>query len=53
MLKLLKYLRFKDWITIIFILGFVVGQVMLDLELPDYMGGIVNLIQNQATINEI
>ena len=53
MLKLLKYLRVRDWITIIFILGFVVCQVMLDLELPDYMGNIVALIQNQGTLNEI
>lgn len=53
MLKLLKYLRVRDWITIIFILGFVVCQIMLDLELPDYMGNIVALIQNQGTLNEI
>lgn len=53
MIKLLKYLRAKDWIIILFILGFVVGQVMLDLELPDYMGGIVNLIQYGGTVNEI
>ena len=53
MLKLLKYLRVIDWITIVFILGFVVCQVMLDLELPDYMGNIVALIQNQGTLNEI
>ncbi len=53
MIKLLKYLRAKDWIIILFILGFVVGQVMLDLELPDYMGSIVNLIQYGGTLNEI
>lgn len=53
MIKLLKFLRAKDWIIILFILGFVVGQVMLDLELPDYMGGIVNLIQYGGTLNEI
>ena len=53
MLKLLKYLRAKDWIIIVFILGFVVCQVMLDLALPDYMGNIVALIQNQGNLNEI
>lgn len=53
MLKLLKYLRVRDWITIVFIVGFVICQALLDLELPDYMGNIVALIQNQGTINEI
>lgn len=53
MLKLLKYLRVRDWITIVFIVGFVICQALLDLELPDYMGNIVTLIQNQGTINEI
>lgn len=53
MLKLLKYLRVRDWITIVFIVSFVICQALLDLELPDYMGNIVALIQNQGTINEI
>ncbi len=53
MLTLLKYLRIRDWVVITFILGFVVLQVMLDLELPDYMGGIVTLIQEQSSVNEI
>lgn len=53
MIKLLKYFRAKDWILSVVILGFVVCQVLLDLALPDYMGKIVDLIEQQGTINEI
>lgn len=53
MIKLLKYLRVKDWILSVVILGFIVCQVLLDLALPDNMGKIVDLIEQQGTINEI
>lgn len=53
MIKLLKYFRAKDWILSVVILGFIVCQVLLDLALPDYMGKIVDLIEQQGTINEI
>lgn len=53
MIKLLKYFRAKDWILSVVILGFVVCQIILDLALPDYMGKIVDLIEQQGTINEI
>lgn len=53
MIKLLKYFRAKDWILSVVILGFVVCQILLDLALPDYMGKIVDLIEQQGTINEI
>ena len=53
MIKLLKYLRVKDWILSVVILGFIVCQVLLDLALPDYMGKIVDLIEQQGTIYEI
>ena len=53
MIKLLKYLRVKDWILSVVILGFIVCQVLLDLALPDYMGKIVDLIEQQGAINEI
>lgn len=53
MIKLLKYFRAKDWILSVVILGFIVCQVLLDLALPDYMGKIVDLIEQQGAINEI
>lgn len=53
MIKLLKYFRAKDWILSVVILSFIVCQVLLDLALPDYMGKIVDLIEQQGTINEI
>lgn len=45
MIKLLKYLKSKDWIFIFISLLFIVCQVWLDLKLPDYMSDITALIQ--------
>lgn len=53
MVRLLKNLRFKDWILVVLIVGFVVAQVMFDLALPDYMKKIVDLIQDQKTTSDI
>lgn len=53
MVRLLKNLRFKDWILVVLIVGFVVAQVMFDLALPDYMAEIVDLIKDQKTTSDI
>lgn len=45
MLKTLKYLKRKEWIMILFSILFIVTQVYLDLELPEYMSKITQLIQ--------
>lgn len=53
MVRLLKNLRIKDWILVSLIVVFVVAQVMFDLALPDYMGKIVEFIQDQKTTSDI
>ena len=45
MLKLLKYLQKKEVGMIILSIGFIVLQVWLDLEIPDYMSTISTLVQ--------
>lgn len=54
MLKLLKYLQKKEVGMIILSIGFIVLQVWLDLEIPDYMSTITTLVQTPgSTINDI
>jgi len=49
MVKILKYLKSKDWIFVFISLLFIVGQVWLDLKLPDYMSEITLLIQTEGS----
>lgn len=37
MLKILKHIKAKEWLWILLSLGLIVGQVFLELELPEYM----------------
>ena len=54
MLKLLKYLKFKDWLFIFVSLVLVVAQVYLDLKLPDYIKEITLLIgRPNSTVYDI
>lgn len=48
MIKLLKYFKFMDWLTSLFVVGMIVFQVYLEMELIDYMGEIVSLIQSHT-----
>lgn len=48
MLKLLKYFKFIDWILSILVVGVIVFQVYLEMELIEYMGNIISLIQQHA-----
>ena len=45
MLKLLKYLKKKDWLQVFCGLIFICAQVWLDLKLPDYMSEITTLVR--------
>ncbi len=49
MLKILKYMRKKEWLLILCSLVFIVGQVYLDLKLPDYMAKITMLIKTPGS----
>ena len=49
MLKIFKYLKPKEWTLIIASIVFIVGQVWLDLKLPDYMSKITTLVQTEGS----
>lgn len=49
MLKLLKKLGKKEIILIFVCILFIVGQVWLDLKLPDYMSEITKLVQTEGS----
>ena len=54
MLKILKNLTKRDWLTVVLIVALIAFQVWLDLKLPDYMSEITKLIQTDgSTMNEI
>lgn len=49
MIKLLKNLGQKDWGLAIICLILIIGQVWLDLKLPDYMSEITVLVQTEGS----
>ncbi len=49
MLKIRKYLSKTQWLYIIISVLFIVGQVWLDLKLPDYMSSITKLVQTEGS----
>lgn len=51
MIKILKYMRVKEWCMIALAVLCIVGQVQLDLKLPEYMSEITMLVQTAG--NEI
>lgn len=49
MIKMMKYINKKQWFWIGICVLFVVGQVWLDLKLPDYMSAITTLVQTEGS----
>ena len=49
MLKVLRYINKKQWGYIAICIVFIVGQVWLDLKLPDYMSNITTLVQTEGS----
>lgn len=49
MIKIFKYLKYKEWIFVFISLLFIITQVWLDLKLPDYMSEITMLIQTPGS----
>lgn len=49
MLKILKYMRRRDWLLALCSVGFVVCGVWLDLKMPDYMREITTLVQTPGS----
>ncbi len=50
MIKLLKKLKPKQWLYILFCVALIVLQVYLDLKLPDYMASITKIVQNEGSL---
>lgn len=49
MLRILKHLRWKKWLLVAACVVLIVGQVQLDLALPDYMSEITRLVQTEGS----
>jgi len=49
MLKIMRYLRKKEWAMVLAAIVFIVGQVQLDLKLPEYMSEITRLVQTDGS----
>jgi len=54
MIKILKYMKPKEWLLVLASLVFIVAQVWLDLKLPDYMSEITGYVQTEgSTMSQI
>ena len=49
MLKIFKYLKPKQWLTILLSTILIAGQVFLNLRMPDYMADITRLVQTEGS----
>ena len=49
MTKIMKYLTRRQWVWIGIGVLFIVGQVWLDLKMPDYMSAITTLVQTEGS----
>ena len=49
MLRILKHFRWKEWLLVAACVVLIVGQVQLDLALPDYMSEITRLVQTEGS----
>ena len=50
---ILKHLKAKEWALIALCTGFIVAQVWIDLEIPDYMYQITRLLQTGGTVEQV
>lgn len=50
MLKLLKNLKLKDWLLLVISIGFIVTQVWLELEIPEYTAKLTTIVQNENAV---
>lgn len=54
MFKIFKYFKWQDYISMLGVLIIVIGQVWLELEIPEYVEGIMLLFQSPtATVSDI
>ncbi len=50
---ILKHLKAKEWALIVACTAFIVLQVWIDLEIPDYMYEITKLLQTGGTVEQV
>lgn len=48
MIRIMKYLRAREWCMVIISIACIVGQVQFDLKLPEYMSEITRLVQTEG-----
>lgn len=53
MVRLLRYLKPKEWLFFLINVAFISLQVFLDLKIPDYMTQVTSILVNQGSVNEI
>lgn len=53
MIKIFKYLKLKDWLELILVLGLVIVSVYLDLKTPEFMSEITTLTLAGGTTADI
>ncbi len=53
MFRLLKYLNKWEWFSIFSCIFLILAMVFLELEIPEYMKSITNLLQTGGEVNEI
>ena len=53
MFKLLKYLKTRDWLFVLASSIFIVANVYCELEIPEYMQKITNIIVTNGTVKDV
>ena len=49
MLKLIKNFEKREWLFVLVSVFFIVGQVWLDLKMPDFMSKVTMLVQTEGS----
>lgn len=53
MLKLLKYIKLREWLMFLLSLVFILLQVFFDLKIPDFMSKITTLVETAGSTEEV
>ncbi|MCL2223288.1 MAG: ABC transporter ATP-binding protein/permease [Oscillospiraceae bacterium] len=49
MIKILRYLKLREWLMVLISIGFIITQVWLELRVPEYMAEITTLVQTPGS----
>jgi len=53
MLKLLRFIKLREWLLFLLSLVFILAQVFFDLKIPDYMSGITKLVETGGSVADV